>query len=334
MPIAAITACRTAYCSDLPSRRPEHPLAEAALQMRLEHLLFSGQPPGQGAPSAVQLRRQAIELIEAVERRHPALAAEPRLRFAYSAALRQAGLIDRAAAVCQRLAADAPPPWRRRAAAEVWLRDRRGDAPLPIARCSRASSEPYLDGALDDEVWRSAAPLRLMPANDGVCLHSEVRLACDAEFLYIAGEFQRAKPPTERDSDAVRPRDADLSKQDRLELRLDIARAGGGACLLAVDDRGRTNDAVAGRAGAWQPKWYVAHGGERRWTVEAAVPLSEFPPAGAEPPECWALQAVRVVPGSGLLSWAGDPDDPDAACGGLLLFDRPAAAPAALSRSR
>src|SRR5207249_4696534 len=58
-------------------------------------------------------------------------------------------------------------PWREAAAAELWLVERTGTPPKPVAPCKQAAAKPFLDGNLDDACWRDAAPLVLRDAAGG-----------------------------------------------------------------------------------------------------------------------------------------------------------------------
>src|SRR5207237_7599876 len=50
-------------------------------------------------------------------------------------------------------------PWRDAAAAELWLAERTGSPPKPVAVCKQTAAKPFLDRDLDDDCWKDAAPL-------------------------------------------------------------------------------------------------------------------------------------------------------------------------------
>ena len=157
---------------------------------------------------------------------------------------------------------------------------------------------------------------------DADAVAGEVRIACDAEFLYLAVRCPKAKGVEYSPADSPRPRDGDLSQHDRVTVRLDTDRDYATAFELTVDDRGFTHDACWGDA-TWDPTWYVAaDADETSWTVEAAIPLAELV---AEPPaarQVWAVAIRRTIPKLGYETWTGGDageDSPDQF--GLLIFE-------------
>ncbi len=151
---------------------------------------------------------------------------------------------------------------------------------------------------------------------------AELRLAHDNEFLYVAIRCPKLPNLDYRADDSPRPRDADLTRHDRVSIRLDVDRDYTTAFELTVDHRGWTHDACWGDA-TWNPTWFVATANdETSWTVEAAIPLAELvekPPASRD---VWAVSARRTIPRTGYQSWAGDnpPNDSPSAFG-LLIFE-------------
>ncbi|NLF09493.1 MAG: hypothetical protein GX594_16165 [Pirellulaceae bacterium] len=104
-------------------------------------------------------------------------------------------------------------------------------------------------------------------------------------------------------TDAARPRDADLTGRDRVELFLDIDRDYATFYRLSIDHRGWTNDRCWGDP-SWNPKWYVAAANDGLgWTAEAAVPLEELTGRKPQSGDLWAIGLQRVVPGAGFQAW-------------------------------
>ncbi len=215
--------------------------------------------------------------------KNSALPKNPALTFQRAVATRLGGDAKAAQGRLSRLKHSAKAgPWRARALAEPWLQSKRDDeSPMPVVVCRQADERPHLDGVLDDSLWQDDKP---------------VQWAYDDQFLYLAiatpkdaGQNYEADP---------RPRtyDADLTGHDQLRLRLDVDRDYATCFELAVDHRGQTNDRCWLDA-SWNPKWFVAAGGDdAHWTIEAAIPweaLSHSPPqAGA----AWAVAWDRVLP--------------------------------------
>src|SRR6185436_18839670 len=100
----------------------------------------------------------------------------------------------------------------------------------------------------------------------------EVRLAYDAEFLYIAVRTPNATGGDYAADDRPRAHDADLAAHDRVAIRLDTDRDYGSHFELDIDHRGWTRDTCVGDASS-NPAWYVAAAADdASWTGEAAVP--------------------------------------------------------------
>jgi len=217
-------------------------------------------------------------------------------------------------------------PWRRCGDTETWLAK---PAELPPAKalgaCRPTSERPQLDGQLNEPFWNTADRLRLSAADDVPkdASGGEVRLAYDREFLYIAVRCQKLPSPQSLapSPQQPRPRDSDLSQNDRVSLGFDVDRDFTTAFELTVDSRGWTREACWDDS-HWNPNWYVAAASDdESWTVEAAVPLSELvddPPAARH---VWAVSACRTIPRVGYQTWAGEPatDSPDQF--GLLIFE-------------
>jgi photosystem II stability/assembly factor-like uncharacterized protein len=285
--------------------------------------------------------RRAAQLADYLKSARPALYAEPAVRFADVAAQRQIGYSNPAKRYFLSLG-DRPTsdPWRRCAETEQWLAQP-GDQPPPkeLAICRRTSVRPHLDGILDEPFWESADPLRLRgeseteaqtaganlnnatSASQAVSKPATLRIAYDDAFLYIAVRCQKAIAVDYRHDDGPRPRDANLSLNDRVSLQLDLDRDFTTAFQLSVDHRGWTHDACWDDA-TWNPSWYVAAASdETNWTVEAAVPLAELTAGVPAPKQAWAVAARRTIPRLGHETWAGSDtgDSPDQF--GIVIFE-------------
>ncbi|HMC88841.1 MAG TPA: YCF48-related protein, partial [Gemmataceae bacterium] len=154
----------------------------------------------------------------------PLYATEPPIQFCLQAARRHLGDFEAARAWYQQFCTEHPDgPWRDAAAMELWLLNRTGMPPKPVAYCREASARPFLDGKFDDACWQGVKPLVLRNAvGDTVKDHpSEAWLAYDKDFLYVA---LRCRHPAERyvPPVTVRPRDADLRPFDHVSLLLDL----------------------------------------------------------------------------------------------------------------
>ncbi len=293
-------------------------------------------------------RRRAVQLAEYLRTARPHLYAEPLVRFAEVTAQRQLGYPNEAKryflSMRQLPESNA---WRRCTASEEWLANP-GDIPppKPLTTCRRTTVRPLLDGRLNEPFWKTADILRLhgdegagrpdlavkhgsdMDKTDNSATDApppasgEVRLTYDNEFLYLAIYCPRIAGVEYSADDRARPRDADLSQHDRVEVQLDLDRDFATAYSLTVDSRGWSRDACWDDIN-WNPSWYIAATDEEAsWTVEAAVPLAELtanPPAGRH---VWAASARRTIPRMGCESWAGAPTgDESPNHFGLLIFE-------------
>jgi hypothetical protein len=149
-----------------------------------------------------------------------------------------------------------------------------------------------------------------------------MRLAYDAEFLYLAVSCPKTNGVDDQGDNRPRTRDADLTEHDRVSVRLDVDRDYATWFELVVDQRGWTREACVGEA-AWNPAWYVAAADDTNaWTVEAAVPLSELVSEAPSARQVWAAAVRRTIPRVGYETWSGgaeDFDSPEAF--GLLIFE-------------
>jgi photosystem II stability/assembly factor-like uncharacterized protein len=296
--------------------------------------------PGDSSPTIGLSRddrlRRATKLAEYLRASRPDVFAQPSVRFAEVAALRKLGFAHPAKRYFLTLRQlPESNPWRRCGETEMWLSK---PADLPPAKtlgaCRQAAEPPRLDAQLTEPFWENADRLplsdpertveaRLRDTSDepNAKTNSEVRLAYDQEYLYIAIHCPRSSGQDYSVPDEPRPRDADLSQHDRVALHIDVDRDFSTAFELAVDSRGWTHDACWGDA-HWNPNWYVAHAtDDDSWTVEAAVPISELvddPPAARH---VWAVSIYRTIPRAGYETWTGEPatDSPDQF--GLLIFE-------------
>ena len=73
-----------------------------------------------------------------------------------------------------------------------------------------------------------------------------------------------------------RTRDPDLSRSERIELRLDSDRDLRSGFVFTIDHLGRAAESCCGASG-WNPEWYVASAQtEDAWCIECAIPLKEL----------------------------------------------------------
>lgn len=247
------------------------------------------EPTAAADPQDTGMQQYALFLANDQVQKHPALAENSPLAFQCSVAARLSGQTPLRKSWLtlvkhKREAAE----WRTRAKAEDWLEElRRGEPPLPTIYCSRTEQSPHLDGNLDEPCWQNAT---------STISQSEFHLAYDTEYLYLAVGCRKVAGVAYEVDERPRTYDADLTGHDQVRLWLDVDRDYSTWFRWAVDHRGWTGDQCWLDAG-WNPKWFVAAGGdESSWTAEAAIPWSEL---AAQPPRAgaaWAFGAERIPP--------------------------------------
>ena len=324
----------------LADRHPDHPLTRPALVWLLQYYA-SGEAAWrqqggqryavrQASALSVDLAQQedrpgrAAALGREIERSRPDLFAQPALRFPLAVAHRNQGFPQQARRYyLTRARGTDRDPWWACARGEAWLGEPKGLPPKQVLRCVRARSKPRLDGQLDDAVWQRAKPAELKSAqHDDARWPGAVMLAYDDEFLYLAINCRQAPGAEYPAAEGPRPRDPDLSAQDRVEVFLDLDRDFATYYRLSIDHRGWPAEGCWGDS-TWDPNWFVAaNTSEGIWTAEAAIPLDQLPGRYPASREVWALGIQRTVPGVGFQSWT----EPAAAAVtpegfGYLIFD-------------
>lgn len=266
--------------------------------------------PATHAPAAATLDRrsrapQAIEIATLVARTRPTLYADPELRFPLSVCQRELGMSREAEQLFHQLASSSSDAaWQLAAQGELWLRHGTGAAPKPVVTCMRAPERPRLDGDLSDAIWQAARPMTLAgPTPESAPWKTEVKLAYDELFLYVAARCERAPDCEYPKSGEPRPRDPDLSARDRIEILLDVDRDYASYYRLTIDHRGWPRDECWGDL-SWDPQWFVAQSEDgQSWTVEAAIPWIELAAEPPAPQTAWAVGLQRIAPQAGLQAW-------------------------------
>ncbi|MES1213804.1 MAG: YCF48-related protein [Singulisphaera sp.] len=282
--------------------------------------------PQPTAHSATQRAARALEFGKALARVDAHASSDFHVQFPLAAARAQAADAGTSADRFFATIANSRPhdAWWACARGEQWLFEgANGAPPKPVATAQKVAAKPRLDGDLTDAIWQQAARLDLAsPLSDDAEWPGTMMLAYDDEFLYVAIDCRCAPLAKYSDDNRTRQRDADLTANDRVELRLDVDRDWTTFYKLSVDYRGWTAEECWGDA-TWNPRWFVAAArSNENWTVEAAIPLAQLSAHAVEPKTIWALGLQRIVPGVGFQSWtrpatvAGTPQG-----GGYLIFE-------------
>jgi photosystem II stability/assembly factor-like uncharacterized protein len=256
----------------------------------------------------------------------PLFASDPSVQFCLQASRRTLGDLETARQWYTEFHRDAAEgPWREAAAAELWLLNRTGLPPKPVARCRQTAIRPFLDGNFDDPCWDGLKPIVLKNAvgDTSKDYPTEAWLAYDKDFLYLA---LRCRHPADRYVPPVkaRPHDADLRPYDRVSLMLDLDRDYATYFNFEVDQRGCVcEDCFVGWPDrTWNPRWFVAVSSEPTvWQIEAAIPLVELTGDRVTLGHAWACNIVRTLPGRGVQAMSVPADvQPRPEGMGLLLF--------------
>ncbi|MCL2304332.1 MAG: YCF48-related protein [Planctomycetaceae bacterium] len=192
---------------------------------------------------------------------------------------------------------------------------------------TKAAEPPYLDGLFDEELdqrfWYDApivsftpksGPIQLVSGQQPVepqgfsDLGTQAMFRYDDDNLYMAFRCRKSNgftyPPPDN---APRPRDPDLSGEDRVEIFLDTDGDAAVAFKLTVDYRGWVAEDCWGDK-SWNPTLYVAREEDDQfWMIEAAIPLdqlTEYPPQQGT---AWGISLRRIVPGVGIENFSQEP---------------------------
>ncbi len=324
----------------LAGRYPRQPLARPALLWLVQYYASGEIAWQEQSAEQAALRQTSTPLLDAaklqdrlvraaalgkqIERTRPELFAEPALRFPLAAAWKNQGSPKPAEQfyLLQTRGGDQN-AWSACAQGELWLADPKNKQSKPVQKCWKAAARPKLDGRLDDAVWQKVESVPLKSAlKDDDDWPALAAFAYDDEFLYIAISCRRAPGVKYEPAQTPRPRDADLTAQDHVDVLIDVDRDFATYYRLSFDYRGFTADSLWGDP-TWNPTWFVAADlTDEAWTVEAAIPLDQFtgrrpPPAGSDgentgkmpapivkSPDTWALGVQRTIPGVGFQSWS------------------------------
>ena len=118
----------------------------------------------------------------------------------------------------------------------------------------------------------------------------------DAEYLYLAIQCPKTSgsiPPLAVD----RAHDANLQQLDRVEITLDVDRDYASSFVFEISENGECSESALGLR-SWNPQWFIAADQSHdQWTLEVAIPFSQFGRATAMDREAWAVAIQRCLPG-------------------------------------
>jgi photosystem II stability/assembly factor-like uncharacterized protein len=305
---------------------------EVGSKQLFEGVVQSVQSGGQ-KPSARLWYESVLAFETKLSSFGPVFTNDPSIQFCLNAARRNLGDVETTRNWYAKFSSRQPEgPWRDAALAELWLLNRTGTPPKPVAQCRQTDTRPFLDGKLDDKCWQGVKPLVLRGAGPrdregdpkkrtwADDYPTEVYLTYDKEYLYLGLVCRQPKdkyvPPVK-----PRPRDADVRPFDHVSLLLDVDRDYSTYYHLQIDQRGCTCEDCWGDL-SWNPKWFVAvHSEPGVWQIEAAIPFAELTADPVTLGKTWACNVVRVVPGEGVQAFSLPADaQPRPEGMGLLTF--------------
>lgn len=178
-----------------------------------------------------------------------------------------------------------------------------GSVPSTI-RAVRAEEAPTLDGYLDEDVWRRAAPatgFRRDRPGDGApaAERTEVRLAFTSSALYVGARMHDRRP--ERISRLRGRRDSFSQQNDQFLVMIDSYHDHRTAFVFGVTPAGGRNDLIAPNDGledmdpGWDPVWDVTTRVDSAgWIAEIRIPFSQLRfPEGPE--QLWGINFRRDI---------------------------------------
>lgn len=256
---------------------------------------------------------RAGELAKQLETISPNLFRSAEIQFPLAAMRRTRGAARAADAIMRNfMSSSMSVEMRELAERELWTSFETPETPHAVVICKSTSVRPHLDGLLSDPCWEAANEIALSEKPIPKRLVDEAAIAAqgmtlfayDNEFLYVACSLPRP-PNAKREKTQLRGRehDADLSRQDRVTVRLDIDRDYSTWYEFHIDERGMTAESCW-EDRRWNPKWYVAADNDQtHWRTEVAIPWSELTPVTPRPGTIYAVSILRTIPNVGLQSW-------------------------------
>jgi hypothetical protein len=185
-----------------------------------------------------------------------------------------------------------------------------GAATATAASAVRAASAPALDGRLDDEVWRTAAPIDQFleyEPNEGAAtrFRTEARIAYDNRNLYVA--VRMYDPAPDSIVSLLARRDV-RAPSEQLKIVIDSYHDRRTAYQFAVNPAGVKRDFYVyndnNEDASWDAVWDVATAIDSLgWTAEFAIPLSQLRYANRAE-HTFGLMIVRDIARTGQrISW-------------------------------
>jgi hypothetical protein len=259
--------------------------------------------------STRQWYQGSVDVADKLAAFGPVYANEVEAQFCLQSARRQLGDFDAPLRwYRQYLNTHVDGAYRDAALMELWLANRRGDSPKPLAYCRQTDSRPYLDGDLEDACWQGGKRLQLKNAQGNTVdeYPTEVSLSYDMQFIYFAVQCRHPAAgfvPLAK----TRTPDADVKPYDRISLMFDLDRDYSTYYHLQVDQRGcLADECVVNTADrSWNPRWFVSCKSDKSgYQIEGAIPITELTGEQISINRSWAFNVARIIPGKGVQAWS------------------------------
>ncbi|MGM0668598.1 MAG: DUF5916 domain-containing protein [Gemmatimonadota bacterium] len=176
------------------------------------------------------------------------------------------------------------------------------DPALPVIRAHRITEQIHLDGQLDEEAWRRAAPATVFTQLDPwegepATEDTEVYILFDDQALYVGAVLRDGNGVSTR----LGRRDGFLMDSDWLTISLDSYNDHRSGFKFEVNPSGvRGDEALSGgqdRRGdsSWDPVWEAATAiHEWGWSAEIRIPFSQLRFRNTDD-QVWGIQITRDI---------------------------------------
>ena len=139
----------------------------------------------------------------------------------------------------------------------------------------KTSERPYLDGELNEEMWKTALRFELKDPW-GESGSTTISITRDDEFIYLLSQSVESEPVASGSLTSVRKRDSLNVGQNSIRLRIDLDRDYATWFEIGWSDSGEVLDACNDMLN-WNPEWYMASKPTSYgWNAEIAIPIEEL----------------------------------------------------------
>lgn len=179
----------------------------------------------------------------------------------------------------------------------------------PVARATRASARPSIDGKIDEAVWASATAIREFRQSrpdegQASAVPTEVRFLFDDDALYVAARLSEPRgkagiraPLARRDQLLASNGDNGSFNSlttDKIAIAIDPYHNHLDEVWFEINPAGVRGDRLNGDA-SWDPVWEgAAVIGEEGWTAEMRIPYSQLR-FSRDSIQTWGLQVFRIA---------------------------------------